>query len=131
MPPAHERFLGHRSVVSRKGRLGREYAVTQESWRLSDDPKRVRASTEILSARNTAADAADAAREAAVAYGEHGFHKPSGAWWGSDGDHFHRFVVHAGGNPWPARLLVVSGLLGVTLTLVGRATAGRRSKAGS
>ena len=127
MSPTHEQFLGHRSLVSDRSRLGREFALTQETWRLTDDPKATRPKTQMLTTRITAAEAADAARAAAAGYEEHGFHKPSGAWWGSDGAEFHRFVVHTRGSFWPGKLLIASSLLSLAFAVAHRGRASRHS----
>ncbi len=103
------------------------FNVTRETWRLSDDPQAVAPETEAVVTGRTAADAADLAREAAEAHPRHGFHKPSGSWWGADETHFHRYVVHAGRRAHAAAgVLVVSGLLGLTALALAR---GRRPKA--
>lgn len=127
MPRAIERFLRHGPVLPKTPTLGRAYAVTRETWRLSDDPKRVRPALEVLVTRKTASEAADLAREAAEAFDEHGFHKPSGAWWGSDGALFHRFSArprsrHAG------LILAGSAALALTAALIGRRNGGRKRK---
>jgi hypothetical protein len=121
-----DRFLRHAAIEPDGPTLGRIFNVTQETWALSDDPRKVAPKRELVASRRTAADAADFAREAAEALPEHGFHKPSGAWWGSDGDRFHRFVVHVGRGRTGA-VLVGAGLAGVAgLALVGWLRAGRR-----
>jgi hypothetical protein len=75
---------------------------------------------QILVTRKTASEAADFARMAAEACPEHGFHKPSGAWWGSDGERFHRFATR--GRPPSAALIVLGGsaALGVAAALLRR-----------
>lgn len=80
---------------------------------MSDDPKTTPPVAELLVTRRTASDAADLAREAAEAYSRHGFHKPSGAWWGADDAMFHRFVVHAGRRRGAGTVLLLSGLAGL------------------
>jgi hypothetical protein len=89
MPNPLHRFLRHSTGILEKGALGRIFNVTRETWRLDDDPKAVRPRREFLETRRTASDAADIAREAAVAYSRHGFHKPSGSWWAADEALFH------------------------------------------
>jgi hypothetical protein len=90
----HDRFLKSRTHLH-GAPLGRVFGVVQETWRVDDDPRKVKPDQTELASRRTASDAADLAREAALAYEQHGFHKASGAWWGSDGEHFHRFLVAA------------------------------------
>jgi hypothetical protein len=121
MPNTVDRFLRHSTGISRKGAaLGRIFNVTRETWRLSDDPKVARPATELLLTRRTASDAADLAREAAQTYPRHGFHKPSGAWWGADEALFHRFVVHAGQRRAAGAVLLLSGLAGLLALGVAR-----------
>ena len=120
-PKSLNRFLRHRSGLSKTASLGRVFNVTRETWRLTDDPNAVAPQTELLVSRRSASDAADLAREAAETYRRHGFHKPSGAWWGADDDCFHRFMVHAGRQDATAALVLVSGLAGLAaLALVRR-----------
>ena len=107
------RFLRHKTRSARRASLGRVYGVTQESWALSDDPRKTPPRAAPLATRRTAADAADIARERAVAFRRHGFHKPSRAWWGADETHFHRFLVHAPKGRPALALLAVSGLAAV------------------
>jgi hypothetical protein len=117
-----DRFLRHAPLRPHPASLGRVFGVTQETWRLSDDPTATRPTTELLVSGRTASDAADLARLAAGAFHEHGFHKPSGAWWGADDTHFHRFVVHAGRQRRrrAKATLIGSGAAGVAaLALVG------------
>ena len=89
----HDRFLNSRSRIEPYAPLGRVFSVVKETWRLKDDPKKVRPRVELLTAHRSASDAADFAREAAEGQPQHGFHKASGAWWGSDGQNFHRFAI--------------------------------------
>jgi hypothetical protein len=114
-----DRFLRH-TVISNRGSLGRNFGVSRESWRLTDDPKRTRPKVERLLSQSSASDAADLARAAAEAFARHGFHKPSGAWWGADEGFFHRFVVQRDRSPKPAALLLASGILGVGIALLAR-----------
>ena len=92
----HDHFLKHRSRLSRHAALGRVFNVTRESWRHDDDPKATRPQTVLLLSGLAASEAADLARARAEALPHHGFDKPSGSWWGADGEQFHRFVVHPG-----------------------------------
>jgi hypothetical protein len=112
MPRPVDRFLRHAELHREGPTLGRVFAVTRETWALKDDPRKVQPKTELLVSWRTAADAADLAREAAEDFPEHGFHKPSASWWGSDGTHFHRFVVHPGLKRHQA-VLVGAGVLGL------------------
>ena len=113
MPNKTDRFLRQKTALSGKVALGRVFGVTRETWRLSDDPQVVPPQTETLSSRRTASDAADLARSAAAAHVQHGFHKPSGSWWGADDAQFHRFVIHAGRRHRTGALLLVSGFAGL------------------
>jgi hypothetical protein len=117
-----DRFLRHSTVLSHNDGLGRAFSVTRETWRLQDDPKAVRPRRETLVVGKTASEAADVARVAAEAYSEHGFHKPSGAWWGSDGELFHRFVVHARRRRGLTAVLLTSAVAGLGIALVHRST---------
>lgn len=109
-----DRFLGPAPLRPQGASLGRVFGVTQETWRLADDPLAIRPKSDLLISGRTASDAADQARRAAARFAEHGFHKISGAWWGADDTHFHRFVVHAGRRRLPRKRLVIgSGLAGV------------------
>src|SRR5579871_2379699 len=93
MPKDVERFLARAPILQDGPILGRVFAVERESWLLSEDPRVTAPRTELLASRRTALEAADLAREAAEAFDRHGFHKPSGAWWASDGLRLHRFAV--------------------------------------
>jgi hypothetical protein len=126
MPRAFERFLRHGPALPKAPALGRAFAVTRETWRLTDDPKTVRPATEVLVTRKTASEAADLARSAAEAFAEHGFHKPSGAWWGSDGELFHRFAARPRGKN-AGLILAASAGLALTAALLSR-RGGRRRK---
>lgn len=125
MRPSFKPFLRVRIPVDRGPSLGRSFSVLRETWSLRDDPRAVPPDVEVLATRKTAAEAADCARESAAGYAEHGFHKPSGDWWGSDGLLFHRFVVTAR-RPRAAALLAAS-LLGGVAFAVWRSRSGRRS----
>jgi hypothetical protein len=124
MAASLDRFLSHSPVIPRNAALGRIFNVTRQTWRLSDDPQKVRPSTEVLLTRSTASDAADLARETAAAFRRHGFHKPSGAWWAADDERFHRFVIAAQGRRQGAALLVATGVAGLAVAALVR----RRSK---
>ena len=114
MPKSVDRFLRRRTGISRKAAaLGRVFDVTRETWRLTDDPQIEPPTTDLLVSRRSASDAADLARAAAGALPRHGFHKPSGAWWGADDMLFHRFVVHAGPRKSGGAILVLSSLAGL------------------
>jgi hypothetical protein len=114
MPKPVDRFLRRRTGISRKGAaLGRVFNVTRETWSLTDDPRATPPATELLVGRRTASDAADLARAAAKAFPRNGFHKPSGAWWGTDEALFHRFVVHSGRRKAAGAVLLWSGLAGL------------------
>jgi hypothetical protein len=116
-----DHFLRHGPIRAQGPNLGRIFAVTQESWDLSDDPMAVAPGVTKLASGRTASDGADVARLAAAAFREHGFDKPSGAWWGSDGERFHRFVVHTGRRRWRGKAaLVGTGVAGLAaIALVG------------
>lgn len=108
--------------------MGRVFSVTRQTWRLSDDPKTVRPELEVIAARRTASEAADLAREAAAAFERHGFHKPSGAWWGADAERFHRFIVRPGSKPAQTAAVIGLSLAGVAAVALARRRAARRSK---
>jgi len=113
MPRHIDRFLKHVPIQEDGPTLGRVFAVTRQTWLLSEDPRSVEPRSELLASRRTALEAADLAREAADAFEQHGFHKPSGAWWASDGVRFHRFVVGPGRRPNTGAVLVGSGVAGL------------------
>jgi hypothetical protein len=120
-----EHFLRHRSVIRPQGSYGRAFGVTVETWRLNDDPQKVKPRTERLVTGRTAADAADFARMAASLHPEHGFHKPSGAWWASDGECFHRYRVHGGRPHGAVAVILATGVAGLAAAYLHR----RRSEA--
>lgn len=122
-----DRFLRHSTVISRKAALGRDFAVTEETWALSDDPAVVKPRRRLLANRKTASEAADFARDAAKAYRQNGYHKPSRAWWAADEGEFHRYVVHPDRRRGAA-LLVASGLAGVAIGLLSRPRRGRKGR---
>ncbi|MBS0364060.1 MAG: hypothetical protein JSR98_22020 [Proteobacteria bacterium] len=110
MPKDVDRFLARAPILEEGPSLGRVFAVVCESWLLSEDPRAIAPRAEPVASRRTALEAADLAREAAEAFERHGFHKPSGAWWGSDGVRLHRFAVRPA-KPAPAGGLILgSGL---------------------
>lgn len=113
MPRHIDRFLKHAPIQEEGPTLGRVFAVTRESWLLSEDPRTVEPRSELLASRRTALEAADLAREAADAFEQHGFHKPSGAWWASDGVRFHRFVVRPRRPGKTGAVIVGSSLAGL------------------
>jgi hypothetical protein len=120
MPRGLDRFLSHRTDLSKGPTLGRAFRVTQETWRLQDDPKKTRPEVTVVATRRTAGEAADIAREAADAFRRRGFHKPSRAWWGADETHFHRYAVH-GPRARPALvLMLVSAAAAATALAVTR-----------
>jgi hypothetical protein len=113
-------FLNRSAISSRKGALGRVFGVVRETWALSDDPAATPPRTTVLVSRRTAAEAADMARDAAAAFRRHGFHKPSGAWWGADDALIHRFVIHARRHRGPLVLLAAAGLAGLVAAGLAR-----------
>lgn len=124
-----DRFLRHRTVVSGRQALGRVYQVLQESWPLQADPRLVRARVQVVASRRTASEAADLAREAAVAFRRHGFHKPSAAWWGADETTFHRFRVSGRrpGGRTALTLVLLSGLTGLAALSLSRRRRGAKA----
>jgi hypothetical protein len=125
MPNSHDRFLRHRTPISRSSSLGRVFNVTRETWELTADPRLVRPQTQLVVSGRTASDAADIAREAAEAFARHGFHKPSGSWWGASESAFHRFVVHAGRRGSTAALVLISGVAGLAAVVFTRRRSSR------
>jgi hypothetical protein len=126
MSASFDRFLNARHRQSRKTSLGRAFTVTRQSWRLSDDPRDTAPEMEVMATKRTASEAADLAREAAWGFKRYGFHKPSGAWWGADGEMFHRFMVGPNARATTGALLAVA-LAGVAaLAISQRKSAGRR-----
>jgi hypothetical protein len=110
-----EQFLRRFPVRAPGPMLGRAFSVTRETWKVTDDPTKVRPRRLVLTANHTASEAADFARFTAESFEEHGFHKPSGAWWASDGTDFHRYAVHAGRRGPSAAVLITSGVAGLAL----------------
>jgi hypothetical protein len=119
MSASFDRFLNARHRMSRKASLGRAFTVTRQSWRLTDDPQVTPPEVEVMATRRTASEAADLAREAAWSFKRYGFHKPSGAWWGVDGETFHRFMVRPGSRGLAAALAAVA-LAGVGAVAISR-----------
>ena len=132
MTKSLDRFLGPNAAIETSATLGRIFNVTQETWLLSEDPKATAPRRDLMIAAHTASEAADLAREAAEGFERHGFHKPSGAWWGADETHFHRFVVHTGrrggGTALPLAMLAVAGVAAVSLFGLGRRRKAPRTK---
>ncbi len=104
-----DRFLARAPILEEGPSLGRVFAVERQSWLLSEDPRATAPRTELVASRRTALEAADLARDTAEGFDRHGFHKPSGAWWASDGVRIHRFAVRPQ-RPAGSGLLVGSGL---------------------
>ncbi|MFC3069097.1 hypothetical protein [Phenylobacterium soli] len=125
-----DRFLRHAPVHSAGPTLGRVFNVTRESWKLTDDPKVIRPRRERVASGRTASDAADLARASAESFADHGFHKPSGAWWASDGTDFHRYVVHTGRRGPPPAVLIATGLAGAALAILHLSGGRRRRTSG-
>lgn len=115
----HDRFLSSRSRTGSGAPLGRVFSVVRQTWAISDDPKKIKPKDLALATRRTASDAADLARDAAAAFRSHGFHKPSGAWWASDGKQFHRFVVAADRRSRSVAVMLGLGLAALGLTALG------------
>jgi hypothetical protein len=105
--------------------LGRIFSVTRQTWQITDDPRKTEPEELALATQRTASDAADLAREAAAAFREHGFHKPSGAWWAADGTLFHRFLVGRD-RPRTTRILLGLGITALALTALGAALRSKR-----
>ena len=130
MSASIDRFLNARHRQSRKTSLGRAFTVTRQSWRLSDDPRDTPPEVEIMATKRSASEAADLAREAAWSFKRYGFHKPSGAWWGADGEMFHRFMIGPSSRGTTGALLAVA-LAGVAALAISQSRSGgkRRSPA--
>ena len=124
MSASFDRFLNARHSLSHKASLGRAFTVTRQTWRLTDDPQTTPPQVEVLATRRTASEAADLAREAAWAFKRYGFHKPSGAWWGADGETFHRFLVRPSSRATFGALAAVA-LAGVAAVALSRRKAAR------
>lgn len=108
----------HGADGSRRPALGRVFTVNRESWRLKDDPQSVRPRVEVVASRRTAADAADIARDAALAYRRHGYDKATRAWWGADRTSFHRFRVEGPKARPGLAIAVVSAVAGLAVIAV-------------
>jgi hypothetical protein len=128
MSASFDRFLNARHRLSHKASLGRAFTVTRQSWRLTDDPRTTPPEVEVLATRRTASEAADLAREAAWGFKRYGFHKPSGAWWGVDGETFHRFLVRPSSRATASAVAAVA-LAGVAAVLLSRRGAPRPRQA--
>ena len=122
----HDRFLAARTRTRTGASLGRIFSVVRQTWRTADDPKRTRPTETAVATHRTAADAADLARDAAQAFRRHGFHKPSGAWWASEGEHFHRFLVAPDRPRRAGPVLMGVGIAALALTAIGAAVRSRR-----
>ena len=127
MAESVDRFLRHRPRISTHAPLGRVFSVPQQSWDLTDDPKKTPPTIEVIATGRSAAEAADVARAEAATFSRHGFHKPSGAWWASEGGRFHRFVIGNRGRA-SATLVAGIGLAGVVAGAAGLAFAQQRTK---
>ena len=127
MAESVDRFLRHRPRISTHAPLGRVFSVTQQSWDLTDDPKKTPPTIEVIATGRSAAEAADVARASAATFNRHGFHKPSGAWWAAEGGRFHRFVIGNRGRA-SATLVAGIGLAGVVAGAAGLAFAQQRTK---
>ncbi len=101
--------------------------MIRQTWQTVDDPKRTKPKELALATSRTASDAADVARDAAAAFRSHGFHKPSGAWWASDGPEFHRFLVAPDHRERGATLLLGLGVAALALTALGAAMRPKRT----
>lgn len=110
----------HRNDGSGRPALGRVFSVRRESWRLKDDPQAVSPQVELVASRRTASDAADIARDAALAFRRHGFDKTTRAWWGADRTTFHRFRVEGPKARTGLAIALVSAVAGLAvLTVLG------------
>ena len=125
----HDRFLAYRSQTRAGARLGRVFSVIEQTWALSADPKKVRPQETALATQRTAAEAADLARAAADRFGAHGFHKPSGAWWGADDGKFHRFLVAPERRPSGGQVALGLGAALLAIAAIGWARRDRRGEA--
>jgi hypothetical protein len=121
-----DRFLSARTRTRSGARLGRVFSVVRQTWLTADDPRRTKPKETALATHRTASDAADLARDAATAFGVHGFHKPSGAWWASEGEHFHRFLVAPDRSRHAGPVLVGVGIAALALTALGAVLTSRR-----
>jgi hypothetical protein len=124
----YDRFLSSRTRTRAGARLGRVFCVIRQTWLTTDDPKRTKPKETALVTHRTASDAADLARDAATAFRTHGFHKPSGAWWASEGEHFHRFLVAPERPRRAGPVLVGVGVAALAVTALGAALRSRRPR---
>jgi len=127
-----DRLLDRAPILEEGPSLGRVFGVVRETWLLREDPRAVAPRTEVVASRRTALEAADLARDLAQAFDRHGFHKPSGAWWASDGVRLHRLSVRAQRPGGTAGLLGagVAALTGLAAVgLVGALQRARRKAA--
>jgi hypothetical protein len=129
MSASFDRYLNARHRQSRKTSLGRAFTVTRQSWRLADDPRETPPEVEVLATRRSASEAADLAREAAWGFKRYGFHKASGAWWGADGEMFHRFMIGPSSRATTGALLAVA-LAGVAAVAISQRKSGGRRRSG-
>jgi hypothetical protein len=129
MSASFDRFLNARHRQSRRASLGRAFTVTRQSWRLSDDPRATAPEVEVLATRRSASEAADLAREAAWSFKRYGFHKPSGAWWGADGETFHRFIVRPNSRARTGALLALA-VAGVAAVAISQRKPGSQRRTG-
>jgi hypothetical protein len=118
MSASFDRYLNARHRQSRKTSLGRAFTVTRQSWRLADDPRETPPEVEVMATKRSASEAADLAREAAWSFKRYGFHKPSGAWWGADGEMFHRFLVGPSSRATTGAALLAVALAGVAAVAI-------------
>ena len=123
MSASFDRYLNARHRQSRKTSLGRAFTVSRQSWRLADDPRETPPEVEVLATKRSASEAADLAREAAWSFKHNGFHKPSGAWWGADGEMFHRFLVRPSSRATAGALLAVA-VAGVAAVAISQRKSG-------
>jgi hypothetical protein len=125
MSASFDRFLNARHRQSRKASLGRAFTVSRQSWRLADDPRETAPEVEILATKRSASEAADLAREVAWSFKRNGFHKPSGAWWGADGEMFHRFMVRPSSRATTGAAILAVALAGVAAVAITQRKSGR------
>jgi hypothetical protein len=125
MSASFDRYLNARHRQSRKASLGRAFTVSRQSWRLSDDPRETAPEVEILATKRSASEAADLAREAAWSFRRYGFHKPSGAWWGADGELFPRVVVRPSSRATTGAALLAVAVAGVAAIALSQRKPGR------
>jgi hypothetical protein len=112
--------------IAKGAALGRIYRVIRETWRLKDDPELISPAVEVVASRRSAAEAADLAREAAARFKRRGYHKPSRAWWASDGKSLHRFRVEAPSPPKGLTVALASAAAGLLVVTAARALQRRR-----